>query len=123
MVLLAAVSNMIVSQSVVEAVTTSIKNQLSNGEVVIYAQQAGPSSAAATGNAIENNDGTQQAAGESSTSTATNNLTMSNVQFSATKITPTGAASAMLTVQVMLYLQPLQPMFQQEKFRKPIQMV
>lgn len=48
---------------------------------------------------------------------------MSNVQFSATKITPTGAASAMLTVQVMLYLQPLQPMFQQEKFRKPIQMV
>ncbi|MCG3096361.1 hypothetical protein P7D33_03730 [Lactococcus petauri] len=123
MVLLAAVSNMIVSQSVVEAVTTSIKNQLSNGEVVIYAQQAGPSSAAATGNAIGNNDGTQQAAGESSTSTATNNLTMSNVQFSATKITPTGAASAMLTVQVMLYLQPLQPMFQQEKFRKPIQMV
>ncbi|MDC0808802.1 hypothetical protein POG77_06040 [Lactococcus petauri] len=122
-VLLAAVSNMIVSQSVVEAVTTSIKNQLSNGEVVIYAQQAGPSSAAATGNAIGNNDGTQQAAGESSTSTATNNLTMSNVQFSATKITPTGAASAMLTVQVMLYLQPLQPMFQQEKFRKPIQMV
>ncbi|WP_270343367.1 hypothetical protein [Lactococcus petauri] len=122
-VLLAAVSNMIVSQSVVEAVTTSIKNQLSNGEVVIYAQQAGPSSAAATGNAIGNNDGTQQAAGESSTSTATNNLTMSNVQFSATKITPTGAASAMLTVQVMLYFQPLQPMFQQEKFRKPIQMV
>ena len=122
-VLLAAVSNMIVSQSVVEAVTTSIKNQLSNGEVVIYAQQAGPSSAAATGNAIGNNDGTKQAAGESSTSTATNNLTMSNVQFSATKITPTGAASAMLTVQVMLYLQPLQPMFQQEKFRKPIQMV
>ncbi|MFK4783699.1 hypothetical protein [Lactococcus petauri] len=121
--LLAAVSNMIVSQSVVEAVTTSIKNQLSNGEVVIYAQQAGPSSAAATGNAIGNNDGTQQAAGESSTSTATNNLTMSNVQFSATKITPTGAASAMLTVQVMLYLQPLQPMFQQEKFRKQIQMV
>lgn len=95
-VLLAAVSNMIVSQSAVEAVTTTIKNQVSNGEVVIYAQQAGPSSAAATGNAIGNNDGTQQAAGESSTSTATNNLTMSNVQFSATKITPTGAASAMV---------------------------
>lgn len=95
-VLLAAVSNMIVSQSAVEAVTTTIKNQVSNGEVVIYAQQAGPSSAAATGNAIGNNDGTQQDAGESSTSTATNNLTMSNVQFSATKITPTGAASAMV---------------------------
>lgn len=75
-VLLAAVSNMIVSQSAVEAVTTTIKNQVSNGEVVIYAQQAGPSSAVATGNAIGNNDGTQQAAGESSTSTATNNLTM-----------------------------------------------
>ncbi|MDG6111982.1 hypothetical protein NF715_07100 [Lactococcus formosensis] len=41
-VLLAAVSNMIVSQSAVEAVTTTIKNQVSNGEVVIYAQQAGP---------------------------------------------------------------------------------
>lgn len=37
-VLLAAVSNMIVSQSAVEAVTTTIKNQVSNGEVVIYAQ-------------------------------------------------------------------------------------
>ena len=95
-VLLAAVSNMMVSQSAVEAVTTTIKNQVSNGEVVIYAQQAGPSSVAATGNAIGNNDGTQQTAGESSTSTATNNLTMSNVQFSATKITPTGAASAMV---------------------------
>lgn len=41
-VLLAAVSNMIVSQSAVEAVTTTIKNQVSNDEVVIYAQQAGP---------------------------------------------------------------------------------
>ncbi|BDM76024.1 hypothetical protein [Lactococcus garvieae] len=30
-VLLAAVSNMIVSQSAVEAVTTTIKNQVSNG--------------------------------------------------------------------------------------------
>ncbi|EKF52121.1 SpaH/EbpB family LPXTG-anchored major pilin [Lactococcus garvieae] len=95
-VLLAAVSNIIIPSSSVWAVTTTIKNQVSNGEVVIYAQQAGPSSSTATGNAIGNNDGTQQSAGESSTSTATNNLTMSNVEFSATKITPTGAASAMV---------------------------
>ena len=95
-VLLAAVSNIINPSSSVWAVTTTIKNQVSNGEVVIYAQQAGPSSSTATGNAIGNNDGTQQSAGESSTSTATNNLTMSNVEFSATKITPTGAASAMV---------------------------
>lgn len=94
--LLTALGIAVMSSVDVDAVTTTIKNQVSNGEVVIYAQQAGPSSVAASGNAIGANDGTQHTSGESSASTAFNNLTMSNVEFSATKITPTGSVSAMV---------------------------
>lgn len=66
---------------IANAVGPATTDQISNGEVTIYAQQAAPTGA----NQMGPNDG--------SATTSTGTLTMANVTFTATQITPVGSAS------------------------------
>ena len=68
---------------VAKAVTTTVSDSVSNGEVAIYAQQAAPTMSGSTQtNASGNNDGSQQSGLEGTPSAG---VTMAGVTFTATK--------------------------------------